>query len=367
MIGIYYDGKTSQAHACSVDLNEHGCLEFSEIDVPPVPVKEISVSDRLASLPRQIFLPDGALFETQDQQGVDELIEVVRGKPGARNRLFSISFYETNAKALVAVTLLSVLVTIGFFFWGVPLFSAVIAANMPAEVKQTVSAYTIKMLDDGYFDESKLTKRQRQEVLKTFSRLKKNAGVSDAILLFRGGMSMGANAFALPGGEIIVTDELVELSERPAEVGSVLLHELAHVKYQHGLRKMVESVSVYIFISLWIGDVEAMDNFSVLFLYALLDSKFSRDYERQADVFVLDYARDHSSEIASGFVGIMEKIESTRPGAKMAVNDDLDQKASTEEELKREKKTGELIDYLSSHPITEERLEPFREFVSNAN
>ena len=149
MLGVYYDGKTSQAHACSVCLNDQGCLEFSEVDVDPISIDDISVSDRLASLSRQIFLPDGALFETQDQQGIDALIEAIEGKPPGKNKLLSVSFYETNAKALVAAALFAMLFTAGFFVWGIPLLSAVIATNLPAEVKQAVSAYTIETLDEN--------------------------------------------------------------------------------------------------------------------------------------------------------------------------------------------------------------------------
>ncbi len=365
MRGVYYDGKTSQAQACSAHLNDQGCLEFGEVDVEPVSVEDLSVSQQLASLPRQVFLPDGALFETQDQQGITELIEAIEGKPLTGNKFFSVSFYETNAKALVVATLFAAALTVGFFIWGIPLLSGVIANNLPAEVRQSVSAYTIEMLDENYFAASELSAQEQQEIRTTFARLKQNTDISDASLLFRGGDSLGANAFALPGGEVVVTDKLVEMAESQDEIAAVLLHELAHIKLRHSLKKLVESASLYLFISLWLGDIEAMESFSVLLFYALLDTKYSRDYERAADAFVLTYARHHSKSIASGFVQIMERIEASEPGFFSIAPENRAEAKEKSVELEKEKQSVNPLNYLSTHPITEERLESFRQFIDN--
>ena len=58
---------------------------------------------------------------------------------------------------------------------------------------------------------------------------------SGSVLLFRDGGKFGANAFALPSGKIIVTDQLASLLNDEQIVG-VLAHELGHVVYRHGMR-----------------------------------------------------------------------------------------------------------------------------------
>lgn len=55
-------------------------------------------------------------------------------------------------------------------------------------------------------------------------------------LLFRRGGRVGADAFALPSGAIIVTDELIALAKHEYEVVAVLAHEIGHVRNRHGLR-----------------------------------------------------------------------------------------------------------------------------------
>ena len=49
-------------------------------------------------------------------------------------------------------------------------------------------------------------------------------------LEFRHGGYIDANAFALPSGIIVMTDELVELAKSDDELISVLAHEIGHVR-----------------------------------------------------------------------------------------------------------------------------------------
>jgi Zn-dependent protease with chaperone function len=242
--------------------------------------------------------------------------------------------------------------------------SGVIAVNLRLEITQAVNAHTIEMLGENYFEPSALSAQKQQEISARFASLKQNTEISHASLLFRGGERIGANAFVQPGGEVVVTDKPVGLAESQDEIAAVLLHELAHIKHRHSLRKMVESASLYIFISLWLGDAEAMESFSVLLFYVLLDTKYSRDYEREADAFVLEYAQKYSKSIASGFLNIMERIEASEPALFKIKPENRAEPKEKSEELEKDTDRDSLFDYLSTHPITQERLESFRQFIN---
>src|SRR2546430_17108618 len=60
---------------------------------------------------------------------------------------------------------------------------------------------------------------------------------------------IGANAFALPSGIIVETDDLVRLSRSDGEVLGVLAHELGHVKHRHTMRRLLEGSATALFIS----------------------------------------------------------------------------------------------------------------------
>src|SRR5438094_7952747 len=66
---------------------------------------------------------------------------------------------------------------------------------------------------------------------------------------------IGANAFALPSGIIVVTDDLVRLSRSDDEVLGVLAHELGHVKHRHTMRRLLEGSATALIIAGGTGDL----------------------------------------------------------------------------------------------------------------
>lgn len=91
------------------------------------------------------------------------------------------------------------------------------------------------------------------------------------------------NAFALPGGYMVINSGLILRAERAEELQGVLGHELSHVTEQHGLRAVIRSTGIYIIAQTLLGDasglVAAMANAGPM----LLNQKYSRDFERDAD------------------------------------------------------------------------------------
>lgn len=54
------------------------------------------------------------------------------------------------------------------------------------------------------------------------------------------------NAFALPGGYVVVNSGLLAAVKQPEELAGVLAHELAHVTRRHGLRNLIQSAGLMI-------------------------------------------------------------------------------------------------------------------------
>ena len=85
------------------------------------------------------------------------------------------------------------------------------------------------------------------------------------------------NAFALPGGRIIVTTRLVEECASPEELAGVLAHEMAHVTERHGMGSMLRSQAWSMLLELLgMGRAGAVP-------LAFINSSFSRNDERRAD------------------------------------------------------------------------------------
>lgn len=90
------------------------------------------------------------------------------------------------------------------------------------------------------------------------------------------------NAFALPGGYIIVTDSLVRHCETPDELAAVIAHEMAHVTQRHNTKQLVRMEVMTFLTSLFTGSNGMANNIGSAGTY-LLSTKFSREAESEAD------------------------------------------------------------------------------------
>ena len=94
------------------------------------------------------------------------------------------------------------------------------------------------------------------------------------------------NAFALPGGIIVVNSGLINATRRPEQLAGVLAHEIQHVEQRHSLQAVIKDLGLR---SLWIlatGDAGgSLMGRAALELTALT---FSRDAELQADARAFD-------------------------------------------------------------------------------
>jgi predicted Zn-dependent protease len=89
------------------------------------------------------------------------------------------------------------------------------------------------------------------------------------------------NAFALPGGVIVVHTGLIQATTRPEELAGVLAHEVQHVELRHSIRGMVKDLGLHGLFAIATGDLGAtlLGEAAV----GLTSLKFSRDDEREAD------------------------------------------------------------------------------------
>jgi predicted Zn-dependent protease len=91
------------------------------------------------------------------------------------------------------------------------------------------------------------------------------------------------NAFALPGGEVVVYTGLIRAAERPEQLAAVLAHELSHVARRHGMHRIAQTVGVVGTVQLLFGDVSGLSAAVLALLREGTINAYSRDQEREAD------------------------------------------------------------------------------------
>jgi predicted Zn-dependent protease len=89
------------------------------------------------------------------------------------------------------------------------------------------------------------------------------------------------NAFALPGGSILVMRGLIEFAQSPDELAGVLAHEMGHVAARHSLQKLMEQLGIGFFFGILLGDI-GTGTIAVAGETLLLLS-YSRGFESEAD------------------------------------------------------------------------------------
>lgn len=91
------------------------------------------------------------------------------------------------------------------------------------------------------------------------------------------------NAFALPGGYIVVYSGLIDEASSPEQVAGVLAHEIAHVTRRHGLQRVAQSMGVGIAFGVVFGDANGIVALATDLAQSTAQNAYSRDHEAEAD------------------------------------------------------------------------------------
>jgi Zn-dependent protease with chaperone function len=245
------------------------------------PARQIRVSPRLGNVPRRFEFRNGARFETSDNEGADALVAAMRGgrKPGLLYRI------ERSWRWIAAAVLVAALVAWLFVVYGIPAGALWLAEITPDKLKVLTSEETLKILDEADLGKTQLSPADRKRASDLFAHVAAHEprGVGGYQLLFRQGGPIGANAFALPDGRIVMTDELWKLVRNDDEIEGVFAHEMAHVNHAHGLQRVYQATLIPAALALLTGDPTQFSQIATVLPGILVESSYSRAFEQQAD------------------------------------------------------------------------------------
>lgn len=145
------------------------------------------------------------------------------------------------------------------------------------------------------------------------------------------------NAFAAPGGQIVLMRGLIDSADSPDQVAAVLAHEIGHVEARDTTRNAFRAAGSAGLLSLVIGDFAGGSAVLVVAEYTL-NASYTREAEAQADQFALDMLAASGTDAAAlgTFFDSLAEIESSMP---------------------------DLPVYLSSHPEIQDRADAAHDFA----
>lgn len=324
----YYDGKSTKRSSVTLRLEGEAIRICGEGVERVAALHELRVSEPMGKAPRLVSFPDGAYCEIRDHEGLQALLR----QTGFEDHF--VVRWQFSLRGVLAAMVLCLGVFYAGYRWGLPWAAEIIAAEMPERVLKSVSDQVLESLDGQFLAPSKLPVARQESLSARFAALRTPTGIPLAHrVIFRANRAMPANAIALPSGTIILTDDLVALATRDNELMGVLAHELGHVHARHGMRLVVQGTVVGVVAAWFFGDISSIMAAAPA---ALLEARYSREFEREADAFAAQMLADNaiSSRCLADLLLRLEKDHADARG-----------------------KAGPVSNYLSTHPATAERLE----------
>jgi len=338
----YFDGKQARQKPILVRVTEHANTIDFEVDsqILTFDFADITVQPKLGNTKRRIDLPNGGHLQAND------ISELESAMPSRKKMFWQALHYLENHSGFVALALLLTLASGWLFFqYAVPQLAERVAKATSITVEQQLGQQVLSGLDEqkGYFSASK-TPAARQAAIKAALQQLCDASKNcpPYQLLFRDGGKIGANAFAIPGGYMLLTDQMIALSEvngqaHDDELVAVLAHELGHVKERHAFRQSIQGVLSGLILASLTGDVSTI---AAGLPTALLQMRYSRGFELEADAFALE-AMQKACIPPKAFADILQRMQ-----AKQGANDE----SAASKAVQR---------MLASHPDAETRIKPF--------
>lgn len=237
------------------------------------------------------------------------------------------------------------------------------------EAAQATSITALKKLDEetvrylqksDMVSDTHLSKARQQQLTKGFAALtRERGGQYPYHLLFRhGGEGMGANAFALPAGTIVITDELVTLAHSDREIYGVLAHELSHVTHRDALTQMYQALGLTLLAGAVTGDLVGPSTTAAAIPSFLLQSRYSRQMEAVADHAAGEYLLQHDGTTRP-LQDMLRRLESSAQNSNKDKQSEKSKK-SPKEAPKDNKGEAHKYDWIESwlgdHPLTAARI-----------
>lgn len=366
----YFDGRSSRAHAVKLSIEGRDAVlrQADGTELRRAPLAALRVSERVKRAPRLVTFADGAFCEVTDHARFAALLDASGHREGWVVR-------AQNSWRLAALSVLGLVAALALgYFVVLPWGAGVVARSVPPALEARLGEATLSSIDDGLLKPSALPVAEQERIRADFGALKRPPDPGHQYrILFRQGGRLGANALALPGGTIVVTDELVKLAGPGPGLMGVLAHEAGHVAQRHGLQQILQASAVGALAAYFLGDYS-----SVLagVPAAILSLRYSRDHEREADAYAVEVMRDNRLPV-SAFADVLQALESAHEQEveEQAAESGSGQQGgasatSAERETKRERRSRRAAgdagndddggSFFSTHPLTRERIEALR-------
>ena len=278
----------------------------------------------------QVRLERGTIGEALLVGDVGFLTALRSAAPQAARGFHDPARRRWQASVAIGAALGAVLVGLGLYFWGIPALAGVAADHVPVSWEIALGESAVARLappSRRCLDPAR--QRRIDEIVTVLLRTLPERDYPFQVAIVNHPM---VNAYATPGGFIVVFRGLLDRTENAEELAGVLAHEIQHVLHRHATRAILRHASTGVLLTALLGDVSGVVAFGAETARKVGDLRHSRGDEHEADrdgMLMLLAARIDPQ----GMLAFFQKLQRTEGMSDTAVR------------------------YLSTHPPAVDRLQ----------
>lgn len=255
--GWYYDGRTAQRTPVVVHVQREGLTlipregasrwwRFADIRQTQGTHRDEPIRFEHGTDPAEVLIvPEGAILAAIREVAPPRVMRIRAPQHWTR-------WMGATAGTVVAIAAVWWLL----YAWGIPAFADGVAARLPVAWEEQLGATVTDTIAPA---ERRCSQPAQYAALKDILGRLTASGPSAA---YRYTLIVTTdeipNAFAAPGGFVVVTRGLLRLSDRPEEVAGVMAHEIQHIVHRHGTKLLVRELSLQALVSLAAGDLRGL-------------------------------------------------------------------------------------------------------------
>lgn len=336
MEGVYFDGKSSRSQLVNVTQRGDGLhLGFDNGTYKYWDKKDMTI-ESLSSTDKVLVSYGTFPFERLELTGSEakKMVAFVNSDKFL-NRAYQ-TIMSSSPLKVIFVGLMIILAVIYFYItWFSPFVGERVAQLLPQSTEITIGNKLYKSIssemDVDSLKSEKLMDFYRACGFKSSYPIQIDYADEDII-----------NAFAVPGGRILIFDGIVQEMESWEELAALMGHELAHVNERHSFIQLARTLSGYLIISALTGDVGGLTTIILENANQFYQLSFSRSHETEADEVGMEYLKELQ----------------IRPDAMVDLFSRLEEKGMAG-------KFSKQLEYLSTHPLSGNRMKNLLQIISD--
>jgi predicted Zn-dependent protease len=322
----YFDGNSSQIYEVTVEITDGTLHLYHQNEMMIWDVNKIIFQESYFNKHNTV-LKYGEKFPYASLELNSEAFQeaLLSQNPHLKIKNTDIKFFQSlSQKSIIGIALACIALILLSYFVFIPALSEFIASKFPPSYETELGDNIYDQLSPDFDIDEEKTKAANE----FFQELNIESNYPIQITVVNSPIK---NAYALPGGHIVVYDEILQSMNSEDEFAALLCHEYSHVALKHTTRSLFRSLGTYMVLSLVLSDINGIMGVVIQNAHNVKSLSYTRSLEEEADNNGLRLMLKAGVNPV-GMVNLFKHLKEPQEG------------------------TVDIPEFLSTHPLLDERI-----------